>query len=503
MSDAANRHPWPVAGRIASLIDGKVVAPRAGCFDIPVINPATEEPVSVLQEADAAEVDAAVQAARRAFDSGPWPRMTLDARKDILYRIRDLIRAHTDELAYLECLHSGLPIARIREQIGRAARNFEFFAEVASTMRGETYTGLKGYLTYVTREPKGVGALIAPWNAPIALATMRVATCIAFGNTCVLKPSEYTPLSMLRMVELFHEAGLPPGVVNLVNGRGSVTGVALVSHPGIDMVGFTGGTHTGAAIMSAAGKHLKPCILELGGKSANIIHPSADLDRALDGALGGIYSNNGQQCLAGSRILVQRSIAEEFIARFVERARRIRVGDPMDPATEVGPLAFEAHLQRVLSYVEVARAEGATVLTGGRRAPGFDRGYFIEPTAVLATGNQNRVCQEEIFGPFATFLVYDTLDEALAIANDSPFGLVAYVWANDLDVVMRASRDLRAGTVWVNTTMVRELRAPFGGYKQSGVGRDGATSSVEFFTELKTTTIPIEPAPLPRFGLGD
>ena len=503
MSVTADRHSWPVVERITSLIDGTVVAPRAGCCDIPVINPATEERISVLQEADAAEVDEAVQAARRAFDAGPWPRMTLDARKDILYRIRDLIRAHSDELAYLECLHSGLPIARIREQIGRAARNFEFFAEVASTMRGETYTGLKGYLTYVTREPKGVGALIAPWNAPIALASMRVATCIAFGNTCVLKPSEYTPLSMLRMVELFHEAGLPGGVVNLVNGRGSVTGVALVSHPGIDMVGFTGGTHTGAAIMSAAGKHLKPCILELGGKSANIIHPSADLDRALDGALGGIYSNNGQQCLAGSRILVHRSIADDFIARFVERTRRIRIGDPMDPATEVGPLAFEAHMQRVLSYVEVARADGATVLTGGRRAPGFGRGYFVEPTAVLAPGNQSRVCQEEIFGPFATFLVYDTLEEALAIANDSPFGLVAYVWANDLDVVMRASRDLRAGTVWVNTTMVRELRAPFGGYKQSGVGRDGATSSVEFFTELKTTTIPIDPAPLPRFGRGD
>jgi len=494
---------YRVVARVTSLIDGTVVAPRNGGHDIPVIYPATEETVSVLREADAGDVDAAVSAARRAFDAGPWPRMTLDARKDVLYRIRDAIRAQTDELAYLECLNTGLPIARIREQIGRAARNFEFFAEVASTMKGETYTGLKGYLTYVTREPKGVGALIAPWNAPIALASMRVATCIAFGNTCVLKPSEYTPLSILRLVELFHEAGLPPGVVNLVNGRGAVTGVALVSHPGIDMVGFTGGTHTGATIMSAAGRHLKPCILELGGKSANIVHPSADLDRALDGALGGIYSNNGQQCLAGSRILVHRSIAEGFIARFVERARRIRIGDPMDPATEVGPLAFEEHMRRVLSYVDVARADGATLLTGGRLAPGFERGYYVEPTAVLATGNRSRVCQEEIFGPFATFLVYDTLDEAIEIANDSPFGLVAYVWANDLDVVMRASRDLRAGTVWVNTTMVRELRAPFGGYKQSGVGRDGATSSVEFFTEQKTTTIPIDRAPLPRFGRAD
>jgi acyl-CoA reductase-like NAD-dependent aldehyde dehydrogenase len=486
-----------IPGRVTSLIDGQRVPARPHGHDLPVINPATEESISLLREADAGEVDAAVAAARRAFDQGPWPRLTLDARKDILYRIRDLMRERADELAQLECLNAGLPLQRVREHIGRAARNFEFFAEVASTMSGETYTGLPGYLTYVTREPKGVGALIAPWNAPIALASMRVATCIAFGNTCVLKPSEYTPLSMLRLVELFHEAGLPPGVVNLVNGRGTVTGSALVAHPGIDMVG----SHTGAAIMSAAGKNLKPCILELGGKSASIVHPSADLDRALDGAIAGIYANNGQQCLAGSRILLQRDIAREFIARFVERAQHIRIGDPMDPQTELGPLAYEAHLERVLSFVDIATNEGAELLTGGRRAPGFPRGYYMEPTAVLAKSNASRVCQDEIFGPFATFLVYDTLDEALAMANDSPFGLVAYVWAEDLNVVMRASREIRAGVVWVNTTMVRELRAPFGGFKQSGIGRDGATSSVEFFTELKTTTIPIDPAPLPRLGL--
>jgi acyl-CoA reductase-like NAD-dependent aldehyde dehydrogenase len=494
------RTAFAVPDLVTSLIDGRRLTPAAAGHDIPVVNPADEQVVSRLREADAAEVDAAVQSARRAFDHGPWPRMTLDERKDVLYRIRDVMRSHTDELAYLECLNTGLPIARIREHIARAARNFEFFAEVASTLRGETYTGLKGFLTYVTREPKGVGALIAPWNAPLALASMRVATCIAFGNTCVLKPSEYTPVSMLRMVELFHEAGLAPGVVNLVNGRGGVTGVALVAHPGIDMVGFTGGTHTGAAIMSAAGRNLKPCILELGGKSANIIHPSANLERALDGALGGIYANNGQQCLAGSRILVQRSIADEFIERFVERARKIRIGDPMDARTELGPLAFEDHMKRVLSFVDVARAEGAKLLTGGRRSPEFAKGWYVEPTAVLAPDNRTRVCQDEIFGPFATFVTYDTLDDAIAIANDSPFGLVSYVWADDLNVVMRASREIRAGTVWVNTTLVRELRAPFGGFKQSGVGRDGATSSVEFFTELKTTTIPIDPAPLPKFG---
>jgi 5-carboxymethyl-2-hydroxymuconic-semialdehyde dehydrogenase len=329
---------------------------------------------------------------------------------------------------------------------------------------------------------------------------MRIATCIAFGNTCVLKPSEYTPLAVARMVELMYECGLPPGVVNLVNGRGAVTGAALVGHPDIDMVGFTGGTATGRAIMQAAGANLKPCILELGGKSANIVDREADLDRALDGALLGIFSNNGQQCLAGSRILVHRDVAEGFIAGFVERTRNLRIGDPMDPATEIGPLAYEAHLERVLSYVDVARADGARLLVGGRRAEEAGPGYYMEPTAVLAPSNHARVCREEIFGPFATFLVYETLDEAIRIANDSPFGLVCYLWSRDLGAAMRVSRDVRAGTVWINTPMMRELRAPFGGFKQSGVGRDGASSSADFFTELKTTTIPVDPPSLRQLG---
>jgi acyl-CoA reductase-like NAD-dependent aldehyde dehydrogenase len=494
------RHRYCIAPRVHRVIGGTRVAARPGATALPVIDPATEQAISTLQEADIAEVDAAVGAARGAFDRGIWPRLGVDERKDILYRIRDLVREHADELAYLECLNAGLPIVKVREQLARSARNFEFFAETASTVAGETYTGNRSHLTYVTREPKGVAALIAPWNAPLALATMRVASCIAFGNTCVLKPSEYTPLSILRLVELLHDAGLPPGVVNLVNGRGSVTGAALVAHPGIDMVGFTGGTETGRAIMAAAGARLKPCILELGGKSANIIHESAQFERAVDGALASIYSNNGQQCLAGSRILVHRPIAKRFIAAFVERARNIRIGDPMQSETELGPLCFREHLERVLSYVDIALGEGAELLAGGRRAPGFDKGYYMEPTAVLARSNEARVCQEEIFGPFATFLVYDSLDEAISIANDSPYGLVAYVWAGDLDVTMRCSRDVRAGTIWVNTPMVRELRAPFGGFKQSGIGRDGATSSVEFFTELKTTTIPVDAPVLPGIG---
>ena len=485
---------------IPSFIDGAPVVPGPGGHDLSLVDPADGMAYGRLREADTAEVDRAVLAARRAFDHGRWPRMEAAERSAILNKIHDVLIAHADELVQLEVKHTGLPISGLGWHVTRAAQNFRMFAEVASTLSGETYTQARNYLTYVTREPKGVAALIAPWNAPLALASMRVATCIAFGNSCVLKPSEYTPLSMLRMVELFHEAGLPNGVVNLVNGRGGVTGVSLVSHPGIDMVGFTGGSATGKAIMAAAGANLKPCILELGGKSASLVFESADLDQALDGTLYGIFSNNGQQCLAGSRILLQRSIADKFIERFVARARAIRIGHPADPNTEMGPLAFQGHFERVLGFVDVARADGAKLLTGGVKAAGFDGGYYMEPTAVLAPGNNARVCQEEIFGPFATFVIFDTVDQAIAMANDSAFGLVSYVWSNDLSVTMRCSRDIRAGVVWINTPMMRELRAPFGGYKESGVGRDGAASSAEFFTELKTVTIPYDPVAIPRLG---
>lgn len=500
MTELAITRSFPIVPQVTSLIDGKPVAPRATGEDLEIVNPATEAVLTRLREADAEEVDAAVRSARRAFDQGPWPRMDINDRKDILYSIRDHLRKHAEELAYLECLNTGLPLQSVRGHVARMARNFEFFAEVASNVHGETYTQTAGFLTYVTREPKGVAGCIAPWNAPLALASMRVATCIPFGNTCVLKPSEYTPLSMLRMVEIFHEAGLPPGVVNLINGRGAVTGNALVAHPGIDMVGFTGGTVTGRAIAAAAGRNLKPVALELGGKSANIIFESANFEQALDGALDSIYRNNGQQCLAGSRILVQRSIAKRFIEAFVERARRIRIGDPLQADTELGPLAFRQHMERVLSFAEVARSDGAKLLTGGKRAAAQPRGWFIEPTAVLAADNDARVCREEIFGPFATFLEFDTLDEAIAIANASNFGLVNYVWSQDLNVAMRCSRDIRAGTVWINTPMMRELRAPFGGYKESGIGRDGPQASLEFFTELKATIIPIDGVKMHRFG---
>jgi acyl-CoA reductase-like NAD-dependent aldehyde dehydrogenase len=319
----------------------------------------------------------------------------------------------------------------------------------------------------------------------------------------VLKPSEHAPLAVHRMVELLvgfmGEADVPPGVVNVVHGTGPVTGDALVRHGGVDRIAFTGGTATARSIMAAAAEHLTPVHFELGGKSANLVFADADLDQALDGSLVNSFSNNGQICIAGSRILVQRSVAESFIDRFVARAKALKVGDPGDPATEAGPLAFEAHLERVLAYAALAREEGE-VLCGGRRHPGFEQGYYLEPTVVRVEDNRRRICQEEVFGPFVTIQVFDEEEEALAIANDSDYGLVAYAWTRDLDRTLRLQAGLQAGTVWINTPLARDLRAPFGGVKQSGIGRDGPRQSAAFFTEEKATIVPRGPLAIKVLG---
>jgi acyl-CoA reductase-like NAD-dependent aldehyde dehydrogenase len=500
----AYAHPAAIPPLITSLIGGRKLAASGPRLD--VIDPRDGRKASELAEADAAEVDLAVAAARRAFATTGWARLATEKRQEMLLKLHDIVLAHADELARLECANLGVVLRELRERhIKRAAYNFRFFAEHIGQTRGQLYDQMAGYRSLVVREPVGVAALIAPWNAPTALASMKVAAALAFGNACVLKPSEQTPLALARFVELLHEAGLPDGLVNLVNGQGHVTGQALVAHRDVDLVSFTGGTATGRLIAAEAGRRLRPVTMELGGKSANIIFASADYERALDAALVGIYSNNGQQCLAGSRILVEASIADRFIADFTARAARIRIGDPLDDATELGPLASAAHRARVLSFVGKAADDGARLLTGGGAASlagDLSGGFYMQPTAVLASSSKAVVCQEEIFGPFAAFMTFKTYDEAVTLANDTDYGLVSYVWSDHLPTVERASRDLRSGVVWVNTPMVRELRAPFGGYKDSGLGREGGEACEQFYTHVKTVTTPSAPVTPRKLGLG-
>ena len=384
----------------------------------------------------------------------------------------------------------------------RAADNFEFFADYIGVMAGETFQQMAGHQTVVTRQPAGVAALFAPWNAPLALASMQIASAIAFGNTCVLKPSEFTPLSMLRLVSLIEEAGCPPGVVNLVNGRGEITGNALAASADVARIAFTGGGVTARKVMSAAAQNLTPVHFELGGKSANIIFDDADLDRAIDGSLVNIFSNSGQICIAGSRILVQRAVADDFIKQFVTRAQALKVGDPMDASTEVGPMTFVAHRDRVLSCIEKAKAEGAELLCGGSAVSGTT-GYFVEPTVFRVDSNSLSICQEEVFGPVVTIQVFDDEEQALEISNDSRFGLVGYCWTESLSRAQGFQRVIDAGTLWINTPLARDLRAPFGGFKESGIGRDGPRQAAEFFTEEKATISALDKPPIRRMGVGN
>lgn len=482
---------------ITAIVDGQIV--ETGAAPIPIINPANQELVVELPEADSDTVDRAVAAARRSFDEGVWRKKPVDERQAVLRRCADAIEGAADQLADIECSNTGIPLSQIRSrQVLRAADNFRFFADYIGQSVGQLYEQNPDYLTMVRREAVGVAALIAPWNSPLALGSMKIASSIAFGNSCVLKPSEQAPLGISLLASLLQDAGLPDGVVNLINGRGATTGDQLVRHPDVNVVTFTGGTKTGRIIMRTAGEHLKPATVELGGKSANIIFDDADFDQALDGALLGIFTNNGQQCLAGSRILVQRSIAKRFAEAFVARAKGIRVGDPRDPETELGPLVSQRHMQHVLSFVPGSDSTDR-ILTGGNRVIGLENGFYVSPTLVETT-NDSRIAQEEIFGPFGALIVFDTDEEAYHLANRSRFGLVSYVWSQNISRIMEAQERIEAGIVWCNTPMMRELRAPFGGYKESGVGADGGQACEAFYTRQKTVSMPRRPLMLRQLG---
>jgi acyl-CoA reductase-like NAD-dependent aldehyde dehydrogenase len=329
---------------------------------------------------------------------------------------------------------------------------------------------------------------------------MHLASALAFGNTCVLKPSEFSPLSALRLAALLEEAGLPAGTCSIVNGNGSVTGAALANHSGIDRIALTGSGHTARKIMAAAAEHLTPLHFELGGKSANIVFDDAHFDQALDGALVSSFSNAGQICVAGSRLLVQRNIAERFITSFVERTQALRVGNPLDPKTEIGPMAFEAQQHRVLDHIAKAKQEGAQLLTGGQPRPDLGNGYFVSPTVFLVPNNHYAICQEEVFGPVVTIQIFDDDSEALSIANDSRFGLVGYCWTTSLSRAQAFQQEVEAGTLWINTPLARDLRAPFGGFKESGIGRDGPRQAAEFFTEEKATITALRNPSIGKLG---
>ncbi|MEK7785235.1 MAG: 5-carboxymethyl-2-hydroxymuconate semialdehyde dehydrogenase [Chloroflexota bacterium] len=478
-----------------------VDAVEGGTFE--TLNPTTNRPIATVASGSPADIDRAVKAARAAFNSGAWPKMAAEARGKYLRRIGELIEKHAAEVADAEIADTGIPVSQIKKgAIPRAAENFYFFAEMATKITGETFPVEGKFMNYTVRKPVGVAGLITPWNTPFMLETWKVAPCLAAGDTCVLKPAEWSPMSADRLAHIIQEADLPSGVFNMVHGFGETAGAPLVAHPGVQLISFTGETTTGQEIIRNGAATLKRFSMELGGKSPTIIFEDADLDRALDGAIFQVYSLNGERCTAGARLLVQESIYDEFVGRLEKRVRNIRVGDPNDPQTEVGPLIHPDHWNRVRAYMDVAREEGATVAVGGDRPDGFPDGNFFSPTLITGVHNGMRIAQEEIFGPVLVVIKFKDEAEALKIANDVKYGLAAYVWTGDIGRGHRVAESIESGLVWINSHNVRDLRAPFGGCKWSGIGREGGHYSFDFYTEITTIHVALGQHPIPKMGVG-
>ncbi|HLF20251.1 MAG TPA: 5-carboxymethyl-2-hydroxymuconate semialdehyde dehydrogenase, partial [Bacteroidota bacterium] len=471
---------------IQHFIDNKFV-PSVDGKTLDTLNPSTNKPITQVSSGNAVDVDRAVKAARKAFDEGPWPRMTAQERGKSLRRIGELIERREDEIADLEIEDTGIPATQIKKgAIPRAAENFYFFADMATKITGEEFLVEGKFRNYTVRRPVGVAGLITPWNTPFMLETWKVAPCLAAGDTCVLKPAEWSPLSADKLAHIILEADLPPGVFNLVHGFGETAGASLVAHPQVQLISFTGETTTGKEIIRNGAKTLKRFSMELGGKNPTIIFADAEMDRALDGAIFQVYSLNGERCTAGSRLLVQKSVHDEVVGKLEERVRAIRVGDPRDASTEVGPLIHPDHWKRVRSYMDVARQEGATVAVGGDRPKNRNEGNYFSPTLVTGVRNKMRVAQEEIFGPVLVVIPFQDDAEALRIANNIEYGLAAYVWTQNQTRAQKIAEGIEAGLVWINSHNVRDLRTPFGGSKNSGIGREGGRYSFDFYTELTT-----------------
>jgi aldehyde dehydrogenase (NAD+) len=468
------------------LIDGQSRPAASGRY-FESIDPATERVIARVAEADSADIDSAVTAARAAL-SGPWGQMRASERGQILLRLADLIRQDQDALIDLESLDSGKAVSGIRRQdLPAVLDTLTYYAGWADKINGQLIPARPDALTYTVREPVGVVGAIIPWNFPLMIGMWKLAPALACGCTVVLKPAELTPLTALRIGELALAAGLPPGVLNVVPGFGAKAGAALVDHPDVDKITFTGSPAVGRQILRSAAGNLKRVTLELGGKSANIIFPDADLDAAVKAAASGIFFNTGQVCSAGSRILAHADIYDEVVERLVARARAIRVGDPREPGTAMGPLVSRIQMNRVLEYIEIGKREGATLATGGSRCG--DRGYFVSPTVFADVEHRMRISQEEIFGPVASVIRFRDEEEALQLANGTKYSLAAGVWSADIARVHRFIAALKAGTVWVNTFGPTDVRLPWGGNRDSGFGREHGDMAIENFTEPKSVWI--------------
>jgi 5-carboxymethyl-2-hydroxymuconic-semialdehyde dehydrogenase len=467
------------------------------------LDPATNEVITEAADGAAADVDAAVAAARRAFDDGPWPKLKAAERAKTLRRIAELVRAHAEEFIEREVLDIGMPIAQMRGLAARAAQNFDYYAGVITELHGRSFQVGDEFLNYTIHKPVGVAGMIMPWNAPLMLSTWRIAPALAAGNTIVLKPAEWSPLTATLLAEVLQEAGLPQGAFNVVHGFGETAGAPLSAHPDVQLICFTGETTTGSTIIAAGAPTLKRSSVELGGKSPVVVFEDADPDLAVDAALAQIFTLNGQRCTAGSRLLVQRPLYERIVTAVAERARNVRVGDPFDPKTELGPLIRPEHHGRVMDYIESARARGARVLAGGERPESLPDGNFLQATVIADVDEDFEVFKEEIFGPVLVAMPFDTEEEAIHLANATQYGLAAYVWTNDIKRAHRVAHAIDTGMCWINSQNVRDLRTPFGGVKASGIGREGGDYAFEFYCETEIVHVALGTHAIPKIGMPD